>query len=358
MYKTDFSEFEVGTVFNGVNVAGPVEQQADTVEIRYPSRLEAMALDPAKIADNENLVYEAGQIDFCVPLFKDVSVEVDTQSSDITVSDTTPRQSLVRHAAMLMVEALDIQQGLTIDVKDGINLRHCGLGSSSSTIAGTASAINELFGRPIHSLDLVRYLAQNHGEEIDGDDTKLVPVQCIGGSAVCGQFEGGLIVLSGQATPIYQANLPEELGVVIGVPKDFEHPDSQALMEAEVDNIDGFRETGDQYGKDIAYRLVHKVLPRLAEGNLKPCKDLIFDYRWNMGSINNCSFVYPGMIDIAEEMRPLGDDDAVKILSLSSVGPGFFALTSEPDRIGERFQELGMDTHMTTIHNGKYLVKE
>jgi predicted sugar kinase len=354
--KTDFANFAIGTVFNDAIVTGTVKPPLNSIKISYPSRLEAMALDPGKIADNNNLIYKAGQIDFCVALYKDIKVTIDTQSADITVSDRTPRKALVLHAALIMRQALGFEDGLKIDVFDAVDLRHCGLGSSSSLIAGTAAAINELFGTPITPLNLVRYCAQNHGEEINGSKNTLVPVQCIGGSGVCGHFEGGLVILSGEATPIMTERLPEELLVVFGVPADFEHLDSQELMNAEIENIAGFKASGDEFGPLIAYRLIHEAMPGIAEGNLKPMKDLIFDYRWDMGSIKNCSFVYPRMNEIAESLRPLRDDDDVAIIALSSVGPGFFALTSNPDKVEAEFQKLGLNTYVTSIHNGKYIV--
>lgn len=353
MKKTDFKEFEVGTVFNEVEVARPIDLKCKKLLVGYPSRLEAMALDPSKISDNNNLVYEAGQIDFCVSLFKYIEVEV-IDKDEIIISQTSPRKSLIMHAALLMKKALGFSHGLKIDVKDEVNLKHCGLGSSSSLIAGVAAAINELYGRPINDREMIRYCAQNHGEEIEDSETQLVPVQCIGGSAVCGYTEGGLIVLAGQATPIYSYKIPEEIKVVIGVPEDFTAPDSRSLMDAEVDNMEGFRSSGNTYGKDIAYRLVHEVLPGLGNESMKECKDLIFDYRWDMGSIKNCSFVYPRMIEIAEQMRPLKEDDKIEILSLSSVGPGFFALTKDPAYVEEIFHDLRLKTITTSIHNGVY----
>jgi len=355
MHKNDFTEFEVGTVFNGAILSQLPVKKYESLTVSYPSRLEAMALDPARIADNNNLIYEAGQIDFSVALFKHITVKT-IQDGSITISDRSPRKALIMHAALLMQNALGLEEGFFIDVKDDIDLRHCGLGSSSSLIAGTAAAINELYNCPIAPLDLVRYCAQNHGEEIDGSNTKLVPVQCIGGSGVCGHFEGGLIILAGQATPIFTTKLPENLKVVIGIPSDFTHPDSQELMEAEVNNMNGFKNAGNKYGAEIAYRVVHEVMPGLVTGDLKPAKELIFDYRWNMDSIKNCAFVYPRMLDVAESLRSLKDDADVKILSLSSVGPGFFAITSNPNKVADIFAGLGMTTHLTTIHNGKYMV--
>jgi len=357
MNKNSFTEFRIGTVFNSTKIRKPVKLCHEKIKVSYPSRLEAMALDPSKITDKNNLVYKAGQIDFCINILKYITVEIDFKSQDITLSERTPRKSLVNHAALLMKKALDLKEGLKIDVDDSIDLRHCGLGSSSSLIAGTAATINELYGNPIDALDLVKYCAQNHGEEIDGDDENLVPVQCIGGSGVCGHFEGGLIILSGEATPIFTHNILDEQSVVIGIPNDYTYPDSKKQFDSELQNLDGFRKSGTEFGPMIAYRLVHEVMPELKNNNLKACKDLIFDYRWNMDSIKNCSYSYPRMIEIAEKLRILKDDDDVSIISLSSVGPSFFALTQNPKKIIDLFKSLDMTTYETTICNDKYKVK-
>lgn len=358
MSSAAFRPFEVGTVFNSTTLdSEPMLLESRTITINYPARLEAMALDPSKVAETASLTYTAGQIDFCVDLQKHVTVQAVDNGGEIIVDGSSDRAPLVRHAAWLMKKSLGFSEGLSVSVEDNVPLRHCGLGSSSGTIAAVASAINELYSRPMSALNLGRYCAQNHGEEIDGDDSRLVPVQCLGGSAVCGNVQGGLVVLTGQATPIMTVDLPDELSVVIGVPDDFEHPDSQELMRREQENMAGFVSTGEERGQEIAYRLVHSVLPSLVSGDLKPCKDLIFDYRWNMGSIKNCSFVLPRIVEIAEALRPLADDEEAVIISLSSVGPGFFALTTNPDRITETFREQQMATLQTTIHNGKYSIR-
>lgn len=356
MSRFPIDRFKAGHIFNDVKVTGKLKLTRQAITILYPSRLEAMALDPSKIAVDNNLVYQAGQIDICVKLFKRIKVQVNN-TGRISISQRSPRRSLILHAALLMQQALKFEDGLQIDIIDELDLRHCGLGSSSSLIAGVAAAINELYDTPIQPLDLVRYCAQNHGEEIDESDDELIPVQCIGGSAVCGHYDGGLIILAGQATPIFQQSLSDDLSVVIGVPADFIHPDSEKLMNDEIANIEGFANAGKKYGKEISYRLVHEVMPDLVTGSLKASKSLIYDYRWKMGSINNCAFVYPPMVDIAKAMEPLQVDDRIKLLSLSSVGPGFFALTDSEKFTVQFFESLGLETIITRIHNEKYIVE-
>jgi len=353
--KTDFSPFPVGTIFNPLVVNKKlVMHSLKKVTLDYPSRLEAMAIDPSKIASNNNLHYTPGQIDFTVKLFRRFTVMKTVKKGEINITDRSRRKSLIKHSVCLIKSALSVDDGLWIDIEDTVNLRHCGLGSSSGLIAGVACAVNELYGKPITDRGMVRYLAQNHGEEIDGNKGMINPVQCIGGSASCGTHEGGVIILAGESIVVKTTRVDESYEVVIGVPKDFRHPDSKYLMDKEIENLPKFLACGKKYGPTIAYRLFHECFPALEEGNIKPLGDLIFDYRWNMGSIENCSFVYPPILDIAWSLAYLKKQGYADVLALSSVGPGMFAITKNAGICKKAFSEQGMNTIKTKIHNGRY----
>lgn len=352
--KTDFKPFKVGTIFNKLKLdLNSNEPKFREISIKYPARLEAMALDPSKIADNNNLKYSAGQIDFTVAIYKFVNAKIIEEKQDV-ISDRTNRKSLVKHSIELMRDAIGFKESISIDVEETLSLRHCGLGSSSGLISSVACAINELYGKPIDDKLMVRYLAQNHGEEIDEIDNYIKPVQCLGGSAACGTHEGGMFVLAGENTVIKAMNLSDDYDVVIGVPKNFKHPDSQYLMEKEIENFDKFMQTGIKYGPIIAYKLIHECFPAMEDDNIKPTGDLIFDYRWEMGSIDNCSFVYPPIIEIADKIAFLKKEGHADVLSMSSVGPGMFTVTKQGDFCEKVFKENGMNTYRTKIHNGRY----
>lgn len=352
-------KFSAGTVF--VDFKKTIKnnsQKYNKIVIKYPSRLEAISLDPSKIAESSrDNIYTAGQIDFCVGVFKIISISTN-KTGKINISQNTNRKSLVLHSALLMKRALETKIGFDIEVVSDRELRHCGLGSSSSIIQGVAAAINELFGNPIESLDLIHYMISNHGEEVDGSDEDLIQVQSVGGSGICGHFVGGIIVNAGRAVPIFRSNLPKKYKVVIGIPKSFSHPDSSELMNEELKNISGFKNTGKEFGGLVACRLINEAIPGIIQKDYKPCKDLIFDYRWNMGSIKNCSFVCPEIITIAEKMRPLKNDKDIVFLSLSSVGPGFFMITEKPKKAKLIFESLNMSTFTTNICNDKYKILE
>ncbi len=349
--------FKVGTVINKLEQKVLLQQSPNfkTISVQYPSRLNAMAIDPSKIAINENHRYTPGEVIFVVKLFKDVEITL-RDDGKVVVDSATKRSSLVRHAALIMQKALKTPYGFTISVQNQDEVKHCGLGSSSGLIAAVGVSINELFGKPIDDLPLLQYLGQNHGEEIDGDEERLEAVQCIGGSAAAGIVHGGMTVLSGTSRPIAMCAIPEEFRVVIGIPKDFKPRDAKFLMEAERRNLHKFIATGKKHGPRIAYRILHEMLPAMVEGDMKVIGDIIYEYRFEMGSIRNCSFVYPSLVKKASQLASLKHRGLADVLALSSVGPAFFAITKRPQDVARVFEANDFSVFHTKIHNTGYQV--
>jgi len=356
--KTNFLPYKVGKVFNPLKgVMANIKPVYRNIVIRFPSRLNAMAIDPSKIAKNKNLVYTPGEVVFSVCIFKTAEIKIIKEGNTyLKISKNSKRQSLIKHAYMLMQKALGFKEKLYINVNNEHELCHCGLGSSSGLIATVACAINEIYGNPINNSDLVRYLAQNHGEEIKGEDDLINPVQCIGGSAAAGVFKGGLLILAGESCLIKTMDIPNEYKVIIGIPEDFNEKDSSFLLTKEVENLDKFIRTGRKFAPEIAYNVFHKLLPAMTIGDLKTVGDIIFDYRFNMGSIKNCSFVYPRMVSLSNKLSFLKKKQIADVLSLSSVGPAFFVITKKLRPCLETFKKLSMKTIVTQIENEKYKI--
>jgi len=356
MKKNNFKPYKVGTVFNKLEqiIANNIKPVFKSIEIKYPSRLNAMALDPSKIASNDNLHYSPGEIIFKVKIYKKVKVSV-IPNSEIIISNGSNRKSLIMHSAILMRKALKVKHGFFIDVDNQNEIRHAGLGSSSGLISAVACAINETYGNPIKTDNLLKYLAQNHGEET-GNDNFLSPVQCIGGSAAAGLYDGALIILAGENKVILNNNIDSNYRVVIGIPNDFKELNADILLNKEIKNFPKFIRTGKVYGPEIAYRLLHKVLPALKENNLEELGDLIFDYRFKMGSIKNCSYVYPKLTQLAKKLEFLKTQGMVDVLSISSVGPAFFAITYDTVKCTAVFKRLNLNTFVADIDNSKYKI--
>ncbi|MFH1325199.1 MAG: methyltransferase domain-containing protein [archaeon] len=354
--KTDYEPFKIGTVFNPI----PIKVKNNfpvlkSVEVLFPSRLNAMAIDPGRIASNKNMVYSAGEIVFSLPIFKRIKVNV-ISSRDVVISENSRRKPLIRHAFLIMKKAISFDNGLYIEVENSGEVKHQGLGSSSSLLAGVCAAINEIYGCPINQKELLKYVAQNHGEEIEGNNSELNPVQCIGGSAASGLYEGGVILVLGKNLVAKTANIPQDYSIVLGFPKDFKEIDSKVALEKEFENINNFIECGKKYGETNAYNVLHKFIPAMIESDIEKMGEVIYDYRYNMGSIKNCSFLYPKLVQVCDKVSILKKERYASILSISSVGPLIFAITKNPEKCQEIFEKENLKTEIFQVYNGKYRV--
>ncbi|WP_329472847.1 hypothetical protein OIE75_30460 [Streptomyces sp. NBC_01723] len=350
-----FAPFAPGTVHHPLATPpGPVRPPADEVRVRYPTRLNAMALQPGAIAGDNNLIYDAGEVVFSVARHHHVHVRRRDPGAGLVLDPGVRRPELAEHAALIMCAALGVEPDLAIGVESDPLPVHAGFGSSSSLIAAVAAAVNHLYGCPVDRADLLPYLTGNHGEEHGSRPGLLTPVQCIGGSAASGLYPGGVQVVAGRGTVVLSVPVPEHLSLVIGVPRSLEERPTDELMAAEVAHFDRFRATGERWSPTIAFRMLHEAMPAALRGDLGPLGSLVFDYRFRMGSIENCSFSHPGLTELAGEVESLWHEKAATVLALSSVGPAFFALTDDPGRCAERFAELDMDVIHARPHNGTY----
>lgn len=305
------------------------------------------------------MIFTPGEVVVSLKKFIKVKVTVTSDKGGVlNISESTKRKVLVKHAYLLMCDALNVTPSLDIEVDDNDIPKHCGFGSSSSTISAVAAAINELYSCPINDKDLIKYLASNHGEEIsDNDNDNLKVVQCIGGGATNGLTEEGIIIIAGKSTAI--AKIKYESEVLIAFPNDFVQKDAKVLMELEEKNLWKFKKTGEKYADKIAYNLLHTALPGMANGSIKELADVVFNYRFNMGSNENCSFVYDGLMQISDEIRKLYEEGNCDFLALSSVGPAFFAIVKDEiqkNKCKEVMKQLNLKILESSICNTKYIV--
>lgn len=235
MQEEKFPIIKCGHIFNkfAAKIKTPIILNKQEVEIEYPCRLDAMAINPAAVCYNDSMIFTPGEVVISLKKFIKVKIIVKNKNGGkINISSRTKRKALVKHSYLLMCKALNIFPSLDIDVDDFDIPKHCGFGSSSSTIAAVASAINELYSCPIEDKDLIKYLASNHGEEVsDSDEENLKVVQCIGGGATNGLTEEGIIIIAGKSTTI--AKMKYESEVLIGIPNNFVQKDAKTLMELE-----------------------------------------------------------------------------------------------------------------------------
>lgn len=328
------------------------------IEISYPCRLDAMAINPSAVCYNDEMIFTPGEVVISTKKYIKVQIKLIDEKNTIKCGNDTKRKVLVKHAYSLIKDVLNFSDGLEINVIDDEIPKHCGFGSSSSTIAAVSAAINELYNHPIDNKDLIKYLASNHGEEVSDDNEEdLKMVQCIGGGATNGLTEEGIIIIAGKSTSI--SSMKYEGEIIIGIPNKFEIKDANYLMEKEEENLWKFKETGEKFSKEIAYNLLHKALPGMKNNSIKELADVVFEYRFNMGSIENCSFIYEPMIEEGKKLRKLYENKDCEFLALSSVGPAYFAIVkneNQKKKCIKQFKEIDMLVIETSICNNIYKI--
>jgi predicted sugar kinase len=348
--------FNIGTVINPghrVIVDAPVFRK---VRLLYPSRINAMAIDPAKVAINCHSCFTPGEVFFAVDIPLEVEMSI-RDDNEICIEHS--RKSLILHAVRLMTWATGFNSGIDIKVS-GKEIPHCGFGSSGRLLAAIAAAINELQGRPIGNNELQVFLAQNHGEEISGNPKQLMPVQCIGGGASAGLHYGGAQVITGNSVTIGTYHVPASYRVVIGWPAVPYFKDSKEALDKELDNISKFFEIGQKYGDKIAYRILHELLPSFVSGDFAAAGDIIEWYRYDLGSNAACSFSHPDMLEWANILRSNKKKLNISICGISSVGPAVYAVTdSESVNACERlFDKLNLQHISVDFWNETYKIIE
>lgn len=350
--------FKAGTILNPLKSLSRIHSSPvyRKVNLTFPTRLNAMAMDPSRIAIKKNAKYTAGEVIFSVALFRKIRVSLRCEDANLVIIGNPSRQVLIKHAFLLMKKALEFSYGINIEVDISSDIPHAGLGSSSGLIAGVASAINELFGKPIESKYLLKYIAQNHGEEIEGDEDYLYPVQSLGGSVASGLYKAGLLLIAGENDVIASMTIPDIYSVVIGIPKNYIPKDAKTLMNLEIKNMHKFIRTGKRFGPQIAYQILHKMMPAIIEGDLKTIGDVIYEYRFRMGSIKNCSYAHKDLPKLMDSLAYLKTENLAEVLSISSVGPGVFAITRKTRTCLTAFQKAGLKTVVTKINNDGYQI--
>lgn len=97
----------------------------------------------------------------------------------------------------------------------------------------------------------------------------------------------------------------------------------------------------------------------MVNGEIKDLADIVFKYRFDMGSIENCSFVYEKMVNLANKLRALYEEKRCDFLTLSSVGPAFFAITTNGKDFHyckEYMENLDMNVIEAEIYNDIYRI--
>ena len=129
IYKYDY-------IFNKFNskLVNNVKLCYESIEINYPCRLDAMAINPSAVCYNDSMVFTPGEVVISAEKFINVKVKVMDADKKLEIGENTKRKVLVKHAYALMKDVLKFDDALYIDVDDKDIQKHSGFGFLCYTV--------------------------------------------------------------------------------------------------------------------------------------------------------------------------------------------------------------------------------
>lgn len=350
--------FPVGAITNPVLLKKKCSSQYRQVTVSVPARINNLILDTKTLVHpKKEKVYHAGEFTFSVNVNTYAKLAVVADGKRRVVVSSSHRPSLVRHAALLMQKSLNVDDSFRIEANNEFDYPHAGFGSSSSLITAVAIAINEAYGNPLDQRKLSLLVAQNHGEEIAGSPDKILHVQCNGASPLAALYGGGMQLIAGEAQVVVREPIPEKYSFVFGIPKSYKKRDALYLMELEERTFPEMVDRSIDHSQEIAWRVVHELLPAMKEADMKAIGDLLEFYRFETGSLASDSLAWPELMRLMSSLRPMRKGP-FKIISTSSCGPLIFAVSTDQEAAVSLFRKHGMKTFVVTPNNTGYRVLE
>jgi predicted sugar kinase len=350
--------FEAGKIFNPIQgkICKPVLKHKK-VKVIVPARLNTMCFDLKTLTKpKKKFIYNAGELAFSANVNTYAKLKITKNKGNFTtISKNTKRKSIVNHASLMMKKALNIKESLFIEANNVYDYPHSGLGSSSSLISVVCIAINEAYGKPLNSRQLTLFIAQNHGEEIELDDEKLIHVQCNGGSPSVALYGGGMQVIVGESNMILREKFPEGFTFVFGLPKIYKKCDAQSLMAIEKSQFPKMLKSSKDFSKEIAWKVLHEIIPSMINKNLRSIGDVLEYYRFKTGSLIIDSRTWRGLYSLVKSLIKYRNLDT-PIISVSSCGPAIYVLTKNPIKIEEILKNKGMITFKAKPNNEGYSI--
>ena len=106
-----FPTFKAGHIFNKYPhiIDENLKLKYDKINLEYPCRMDAMAINPAAVCYNDNLIFTPGEVVVSLNRKIKVSVEIISETGGLLeISDRTQRKVLIKHAYKIMCTTLKV----------------------------------------------------------------------------------------------------------------------------------------------------------------------------------------------------------------------------------------------------------
>ncbi|MCC8382065.1 hypothetical protein [Xenorhabdus sp. PB30.3] len=308
--------------------------------------------------------YPIGSINFVVNQYTTASVEINTQNSGSKIYSS--RNKIISHFYQIIKKVLNFKEELIIKAENQHNIIHGGLGSTVSLVSAIAIAINELYGCPLSSTELITFLSRNYGEESEEDEYVLHPAASIGGGFAASLLPGDIIIMQIDSGEPLSFNLHSSYKIVTFFPELQKLPSGYDDYQLTVIGYSRLKNMGLKYGEIRKNILEEIIIPSLKSGDYA---DLFFYInQYTLGRYGNIPEYFSNRWATSglrfEEILSFISNRIFSLFSdkeccffVSSGGPLISIITPDAHKTVQSLQGLSGKLSVLDLHNSAAIVK-
>ncbi len=369
MFSKNFLYYKIGKIINPLPYKLKSKPVYKSCSVKVCARLDTFLCNHHFFVEPpRKQVYPVCSINFAIDKFTEANVEC-INSNEIVIENSTNRKDIIMHTALILKKALGFKCGLKISAKNLHNVQHGGFGSTAALQTAVAIAINNLFDNKIPKKELIKFLAQNYGEE-SNKKGYLSSMASIGGAAAVAVYNNNLIIIGDESKIWGKYTISNEYEVLIITPKKLEgvitHNADIKLFEK---GQSAFKKIGHDWGSIKENILKDKIIKDLNIYNTKTLFNLInmytigaygnipqyFKNRWISHSVYFDEFIYEIFFNCFK-----GLDREENCFFVSSGGPSICFITKQKDLVLKNLKKYKEFSVMECkLYNGgpKILIK-
>ncbi len=309
------------------------------VKVTAPARIHLSVLDMNRFAPGRP---GGGGIGFAVQIY--CTAEVECTNGGITID--YERAPILEHLVKVFQTTVGYRGGFAITARDHQH-KHVGLGSTSTILIATLTAMNQAVGEPLTGDQLRLLLGNNFIEEVS-DELIAFGFETGVGPAV--STHGGMAVMGDELSLAYHHAFAEGKDVYVIIPPS----EISSAGTHEFELLMNRARDLDYRDRDLkAYMFLMDLIPALERGDLAKIGEIIWEIEFRGSKRAEVEHHGFAIYRYMNQLREAG----IEFVGMSSVGPSIAAITNKSEsEIRTIVQSLGLKVAICTLVDNQGLV--
>jgi len=289
-----------------------------TIVVRAPARIHLTVLDMNRFAPDHP---GGGGIGFAIQCY--CTAEVSCTKKEVTID--YDRAAIIENFVAVFKKAVGYSGGFAIRITDH-EYKHVGLGSTSTVMIATATAMNEAVGSPLSNTQLRHLIGHNYCEETAEGDIAFGFETGVGPAV---STYGGMALMGDELALAYHHPFAEGRNVYIIIPP----TGISSAGTQEFDLLMNKARTLDYRDRELkAYMFLMDLIPALERDDLKKAGDIIWEIEFRgskRAEVEHHSYGIYHYMNLLREAK-------LEFVGMSSVGPSIAVITEKDQKAIEK----------------------